>query len=82
MRGPFGGEGWDYPPGSMVGSGINSYEYEYEAEEACTQIVDGPLDYGQDPLQCGFVGEVEIHVDDYGVHRWTCPECLTEHEFS
>lgn len=74
-----GAMGWEYPPGSMVGSGI--YTYDYEAEEACTEIVDGPDEYGGDPLECSFVGEVTITVDDYGAHRWTCPDCDAEHEF-
>jgi len=56
--------------------GANSYEY--EAEEACGKTWDDPFD---DDFfeECPFVGEVEIHVDDYGRHHWTCPECLTEH---
>lgn len=73
------GMGWDYPPGSMRGSGIYTYEVErYDVCGAPVPWTDEEPSQGWD--KCRFEGDVTITIDDFGHGGWECPSCGAFHE--
>lgn len=57
--------GSNLPPGSMKGSGVDSYDF----DEYLTCPLDGTRDLRT------------VYVDDWGHKRWTCDECGAEIDF-
>lgn len=72
----------------MAGSGIDSYDVVREVDcGAVTGTVFEDLRYHggkiatrKVELTCPWSGRIDVRVDDFGVGRWTCPSCGTEHE--
>lgn len=68
----------NYPPGSMAGSGI--YAEERSMPMQCAAPIEPDHEDDHSPDECDFHDAVDVHIDDYGVLTWECPQCGAEHE--